>query len=114
MNHIPLPHNPTPPSFQIPYICTEEYDDRPFLLYPVRRDVQEFIFDPNTTLYVYEAETGAKILSFVKASDKATAAFLQTWLFFGLLRDFMGEWFNQGDWIRLDDRKQKVLRHPIS
>lgn len=65
MDHLPLPRSPVALPLEIPYVCHEEYDGQLFMDYPRRM---------NAT-----------------ASDQEDIAFIQNWLFFGLLNEFFGK-----------------------
>lgn len=86
MDHIPLPHSPVRSQCRVRYVCTEDYDGGPLLFYPARQGRQEFLAEAYTTLKVHSVETNKVVDDLGQTSGEETAAFLQTWLFFGLLQ----------------------------
>ena len=81
MEHLCLPSSPVLPPIKVPFLCTEAYDGGPFLDYPERKGWQII-------------ETSAGILEIRKVGRQTSVnealAFLQTWLFFGLLHEALG------------------------
>ncbi|EON67696.1 hypothetical protein W97_06839 [Coniosporium apollinis CBS 100218] len=81
MDHLPLPGKPTlADSLRIPYLSTSLYDGGPFADYPARHGWQLSIRDGKFSI-TRNGESPTR---------DATAAFLQTWLYFGLLSEALG------------------------
>ncbi|KAI4140163.1 MAG: hypothetical protein L6R39_005923 [Caloplaca ligustica] len=103
MEHLPLPRDVASPGpSAVPYVCEEEYDGGPFLTYPVRRGMIKTLDAPSRSQYV----------DFPRLLPKPTAkleAFIQTWLFFGLLSEFLGEFFVPSQFVSSLDEAPKVL-----
>lgn len=93
MDHIPRPYNAVGAPFEFPHLSIEQYDRGSFLTYPNRKGVES----PS---------------AISPGSDTATswAAFLQTWLFFGLLHEFLeDDYTNDNDWTCVNDAQQIIL-----
>ena len=84
MDHLELPRYPIHPPISIPYLGVEPYDGEDFETYPGRKGW--------TTADIGGSSACTKSLD-------ERAAFLQTWLFFGLLKTFLGDGFNEQDYI---------------
>lgn len=78
MDHIPLPRDPVRSPPRIRYYCLEEYDRGDFNTYPERQGWTQ------TELFTYATWTNV-----FRAGGRA--AFLQQWLFFGLLHATFGD-----------------------
>ena len=93
MDHLHCPLNPLSFDWEgIPYICSEDYDGGPFLTYPVR------VGKPQAA--PSEGYIGIDIYEYMRPSSlKNLEAFLQTWLFFGLLKEILGDLYCRGDFI---------------
>ena len=83
MDHLPLPRNPQGPDVFVPYLCQEQYDGNgPLLEYPARVG--------------WTVDYTQKGVNIFRTSDGEPsgltdiAAFLQTWLYFGLLHEAVG------------------------
>lgn len=93
MDHLPLPHDPAIGSLTIPFLCTDEYDNGAFSSYPGRHG---WNVQPNSwpiPLLQYNKHV-------VDTSE--IGAFLQTWLYFGLLSDTLGTSVNADSFAALD------------
>ncbi|KAL8708460.1 MAG: hypothetical protein Q9225_007594 [Loekoesia sp. 1 TL-2023] len=93
MEHLPLPKDVASPGpGPVPYVCKEEYDEGPFLTYPTRRKGSNALGNEtemvNTDLNRVLLEPVARL-----------EAFIQTWLFFGLLREVFGELFAPAQFV---------------
>ena len=94
MEHLPYPKDvasagPGP----VPFVCKEAYDGGPFLTYPLRRK------EPNPLA------NGTEMVDTVsnQVSSQPVArleAFIQTWLFFGLLQEIFGDLFDASQFVR--------------
>ncbi|PVH80289.1 hypothetical protein DL98DRAFT_572010 [Cadophora sp. DSE1049] len=93
MDHIPRPHNAIGTPFDFSYVAVEEYDKGSFLAYPNRKgfESQDSNFHRSNT-------------------PTSRAAFLQTWLFFGLLYEFLeNDYTNDRHWTSVNDAQGIVL-----
>lgn len=86
MDHLPLPHNPMHEPIEIPCLSTENYDGRDFGTYPDRQG-----YTPRTIRQWYDI---------INRPSKEFSAFLQRWLFFGLMEEVLGERIEVSDFIR--------------
>lgn len=83
MDHVPLPKDPVRSPPRIPYYCLEEYDRGDFNTYPERQEwTQKELFTESTWTDLGGANG---------RSRRIAAAFLQQWLFFGLLHAAFGD-----------------------
>ncbi|MCJ1355049.1 MAG: hypothetical protein MMC33_005040 [Icmadophila ericetorum] len=99
MDHLPLPHDPALPPIRIPFVCTEGYDQGPFLTYPERQGWQ-ILFQRGKVLFLHRG---------IKSPVGVTAAFIQTWLYFGLLFEAVGPLLSAPDFIVIDSSGEKYL-----
>ncbi|KAL8689351.1 MAG: hypothetical protein Q9224_004658 [Gallowayella concinna] len=94
MEHILLPRdvaNPGPSP--VPYVCRDEYDGGPFLTYPAR-------LGPSNSLAL-EIQLDYDIVGRVpQASCAELESFVQTWVFFGLLTEALGDFFVSSQYVR--------------
>ncbi|ERF75247.1 hypothetical protein EPUS_00039 [Endocarpon pusillum Z07020] len=88
----------------IPYFCTEDWDSSDFLTYPKRKGWDLTAWEPSDG--EFKLDTGGR-------SFEEISAFLQTWLFFGLLESVLGIRIPREDFIRQKkagkDEKQVVI-----
>ena len=84
MDHLPLPSNPTHSCPRVPYVSLQPYDGGPFLHYPERRPLSN------------------------SSSITELESFLQTWLYFGLLHEVLGQEFRLEGYLRDDDEGSRV------
>ncbi|KAL9010459.1 MAG: hypothetical protein Q9173_004609 [Seirophora scorigena] len=83
MEHLHPPRNvATPGPDPVPCVCTEDYDGGPFLTYPTRQGKSSVLDDAPS------ASEGRPLLPTTPTAE--LEAFLQTWLFFGLLKEILG------------------------
>lgn len=85
MDILPLPHKPTSPTAKVPYVCTERYDGLAFLTYPARKGRPEIVTPTSPP--------GQDFVMHEKAHptpNNELESFYQTWLYFGLLCEFLG------------------------
>ncbi|KAL9119268.1 MAG: hypothetical protein Q9187_004179 [Circinaria calcarea] len=99
MDHLPLPRNPALPPIKVPFVCTKEYDAGPFLTYPDRKG-WKISFPDDRIAFLYN---GREPLSIEKA------AFIQTWLYFGLLQEALGPVFDIACFVTEDGLGSKFL-----
>lgn len=93
MEHLCLPRDVVAPGpGSVPYVCKKDYDGGPFLTYPARRE------DLNPVRPVVLSEFSH--LNPLNAMPVAELeAFIQTWLFFGLLTEIFGDLFVPSQYI---------------
>ena len=88
MEHLPYPKDVASPGpGPVPYVCKEAYDGGPFLTYPLRRK------EPNPLANGTEM-VNADFNQVCSQPVAKLEAFIQTWLFFGLLAEVFGELFD--------------------
>ncbi len=77
MDHVPYPKNAATPKLEVPYICgdLEDYDGQGFMDYPVRRGWSQ----------------SANRFNWMDCSQAVAAKRAQNWLYFGLLREILGQ-----------------------
>ena len=83
----------------VPYVCKKSYDGGPFLTYPIRENRPQVISDP--------ANGSGKMPSWEYEKRHPTPneefeAFCQTWLFFGLINELLGNICEWADFVRPD------------
>lgn len=83
MDHLPRPANATLGSLQIPYLSTFPYDGGPFSSFPARHG-WELLSRESAHTFMHNR---------LPATPEATSAFLQTWLYFGLLSETLGRFW---------------------
>lgn len=120
MDHLSTPSDCKHDLPDVPYLSTEEYDEGMSAgvfghsWYPGRKgwkreelrcrkawDAGYRCDDADCHIHHCECERSHSV--------EENAAFLQTWLFFGLLKVFLGRKFQTSDFIRLNYASQKVL-----
>ena len=97
MDHLPSVSNATVPGLEIvPYVCKKSYDNGPFLTYPVRENRPEIVPDAaiagKPSLREYER--------LHPTPNEEFEAFCQTWLFFGMINEFLGKICTSADFLR--------------
>lgn len=83
MDHLPLPSKPSIPPIEVPYRCTEAYDGGEFFSYPERHG-WEVLYHTGGISYLLNGE---------EPSIAALDAFLQTWLYFGMIHEAFGDFW---------------------
>jgi hypothetical protein len=84
MDILPLPHNPTSAIAKVPYVCSEKYDGLAFLTFPARKGRPEMVsptFPPGAEFGMHEKAHPTPV--------KELESLYQTWLYFGLLCEFL-------------------------
>ncbi|KAI9735787.1 MAG: hypothetical protein M1818_006396 [Claussenomyces sp. TS43310] len=95
MEHFLLPQDPSSSPVKVPYVCQEPYDGGPFLEYPIRKKKSWLLPDTENPRFMpYRLR---EVLH--PTPTREQEAFLQTWLFFGLLHTLQGETFDAEDYI---------------
>ncbi|KAI4233150.1 MAG: hypothetical protein L6R40_007151 [Gallowayella cf. fulva] len=96
MEHLHLPRNlAIPGPDPVPCVCTDDYDDQPFLSYPIRQE-KAYILDAAVEL---QYRAGVVISTPIGELE----AFVQTWLFFGLLKEILRDRITASQLINHDD-----------
>ncbi len=102
MEHLPAVPTRTVHGLEtVPYVCKKSYDREPFLTYPIRENKPYFI--PDTAANVNIVIGKSSILEYERlypTPNKDFEAFCQTWLFFGLINEFLGDFCNSEDFVR--------------
>jgi hypothetical protein len=99
MDHLLLPKDPVPSIFdKVPCVRTEKYDGKSFLSYPERKD-KPWLNPPGGDL-PYMTYTISEEISQIGKEEQER--FLQTWLFFGLLQETLGDSYYERDFISQD------------
>lgn len=98
MDTLLAPADPTLPQQKAPYVCTQTWDGGPFLAYARRQGRMKAVPD-NLRQYITrttEADDDEEFTEHLYPTPQEEhQAFLQTWLFFGLLAEFFG--LNESD-----------------
>jgi hypothetical protein len=94
MEHLPEFLSSSLPRPEVPYLCEQKYDGLGFASYPQRRG--------------WDSER-LKAGDFDEHPVNRTCAFLQEWLFFGLLGEFFGPDFDSDDFITRQEGKGRLL-----
>lgn len=92
MNHLPRYKNSKLPQIEVPYLCKEPYDGLEFKDYPKRKGLELKTIDLDGTVEKDEAD-----------------AFLQTWLFFGVLSQTLQVPIRNEDFVTIDPDGTSVL-----
>lgn len=112
MDHIELPKNCNPLNITVPYLMTHdiEYDGQDFTTFPIRKGVDINTWDRPTLDKVEEK------------SSHCGVAFLQAWLYFGLLTEIFQDDYLLTDWTdgteiyssklaaKLDTKKKRIQK----
>lgn len=99
MDHLFLPKDPLPTTLdKVPYVCVEKYDSGPFLSYPHRKKKPWIMPDVNDPLYM-----PYQIFEKTHPTPKTEQeSFIQTWLFFDLLNEVLGDLYREEDFLVKD------------
>lgn len=98
MDHLPRPFGiELTEEDDVPYVSFDNYDKVPFLEYVKTNDAYRVAPDSKDAamMSLYES----------KLEISELEAFLQTWLFFGLLQETLGEIFDHHDFVRTTPSK---------
>ena len=99
MDHLILPENPLPTTLdKVPLLVVESYDGGPFLTYPLRKQKPWMLPNVNDPHHVPYA-LFEKLHPTPKEEQES---FMQTWLFFGLLNEVLGELYHEEDFLAED------------
>ena len=100
MDHIPAVPSRTVEGLEtVPYVCEKSYDGGPFLTYPIRENKPQILPDvadgPGKLPFSeYEKHHPTPVKDF--------EAFCQTWLFFGLINELLGNICKSTDFVLTD------------
>ena len=84
MDHMALPRDPILPLTEVPYLCTEHYDVTiPFHEYPGRKGKPWMLAEVGQLMRLHDN------VALIPKSE--LECFVQTWLFFGLLAEILGD-----------------------
>lgn len=106
MDHLPaLASRISQEQETVPYVCTKAYDEGPFLTYPIREGKPQALpalsVPGNLHFWQYEQHH--------PTPKQELEAFLQTWLFFGLVSEILGTLCRSEDFVRTKDNGKKIL-----
>ena len=104
MDHLALPRDPILPLTEVPYLCTEHYDVTiPFLEYPGRKGKPWLVVEVGQVMF--------ELYDDVSPTPKSELErFLQTWLFFGLLAEILGDLYDHGVFVtESSDTGERIL-----
>ena len=110
MEHLPQRNGQAKSIFPaIPYLCQERYDGGPFLDYPNRSGLPDINTSGNDRLTAHLSSVSRRFLE--TALPAALEAFLQNWLFFGLLNEVLGDLYRHEDFITTssDSENEKII-----
>ena len=104
MDHLALPQDPILPLTEVPYLCTEHYDVTiPFLDYPSRKGKPWLVVQVGQVMFELLGNDSP-------ASKSELECFLQTWLFFGLLAEVLGDLYDHEVFVtESSDTRERVL-----
>lgn len=100
MDHLPLPKSALA-HLRIACISKGDYDDGPFLSFPTRQNWEITLFKQSIEEGVSHGGTPPSVAE--------TQSFLQTWLYFGTLREIFGESMESSDFIAIDEDGSRFL-----
>ena len=89
MDHLPCPASATEKAKElVPYVCLEKYDGGPFMTYPSRTgslpNLHLMGLFPGQFLYAHQMQLAS-------LPKRDLESFYQTWLFFGLIYEILGD-----------------------
>lgn len=100
MDHLPVVPNGTVQGLEtVPYVCEKSYDGGPFLTYPIR----EKMFGMVTNTVNAGSDLFWDYLKRHLIPNKDFEAFCQTWLFFGLISELLGNICTSADFVRSNE-----------
>ncbi|EXJ55573.1 hypothetical protein A1O7_08501 [Cladophialophora yegresii CBS 114405] len=102
MNHIPLPQAPALAHIEIPVYESDSNPYRytqPWLSYPARHGFDFIAIQVSDELHEYPGGLRSNL-----------AAFVQSWLFFGVLEEFLGVKQDHDEWIVTTEKGHRVIR----
>ncbi|OCT48718.1 hypothetical protein CLCR_04591 [Cladophialophora carrionii] len=102
MNHIPLPQAPALAHIEIPLYESDSNPYRytqPWWSYPARHGFGFITKQVSDELHKYPGDLRSNL-----------AAFIQSWLFFGVLEEFLGVKQDRDEWIVTTEKGDRVIR----
>ena len=104
MDHLALPQDPILPLTKVPYLCTEHYDVTiPFLEYPGRKGKPWLVVEVGQVTFERQDDVSPTSMSELER-------FLQSWLFFGLLAEILGDIYDHDTFVTESlDTKEQIL-----
>lgn len=104
MDHLALPRDPILPLTEVPYLCTEHYDVTiPFLEYAGRKGKPWMVVEVGQVMFELHETVSP-------TSKSELACFLQTWLFFGLLAEILGDLYDHDTFVtKSSDTGERIL-----
>lgn len=97
MDHLPVASTGTLEGLEVvPYVCEKPYDGGPFLTYPIRENRPEIVPDADSAAKQLLLEQGR----LYPIPNKVFESFCQTWLFFGLINEIVGDICQPTDFVR--------------
>lgn len=104
MDHLALPQDPILSLTRVPYLCTEHCDvTKPFVEYAGRKGKPWMVVEVGQVMFELH-----EIASPTAKSE--LACFLQTWLFFGLLAEILGDLYDHDTFVTESlDPKERIL-----
>ncbi|KAL8800500.1 MAG: hypothetical protein Q9182_005136 [Xanthomendoza sp. 2 TL-2023] len=103
MEHLLLPREVAAPGpSAVPYVCKQPYDGGPFLTYLARQE------DPDIPT-IDELLISTDFAWLLRIPPSNLESFLQTWLFFGLLKEVLGDFFDPSQYV-IDAKPQQQRR----
>ena len=98
MEHLPSPlHSLLDGQIEVPHVCRKSYDGGPFLTYPIREGKGYVLPAASSTSGQLPFWQHEKLHPTPKDELES---FFQTWLFFGLLHEILGDLHSPQDFIR--------------
>ena len=98
MEHLPSPlHSLYEDRTKVPHVCSKPYDGGPFLTYPIREGKEHVLPAASTSSGQLPFWQHEKLYPTAK---EELESFFQTWLFFGLLHEILGDLCFPQDFIR--------------
>ena len=98
MEHLPSPlHSLHADQTKVPYVCSKSYDGGPFLTYPVREGKEHVLPAASRSpgqLPFWQHE------KLHPTPQGELESFFQTWLFFGLVHEILGDFCTPQEFIR--------------
>ena len=99
MDHHVLPHDPIDNEVKVPFVARKTYDGGRFLTYPIREGFP-WPLSEDSPLELIEANLRFSLPSMTTSDQES---FFQTWLFFGLLQLYFGEFFDIEEYKKVED-----------
>ncbi len=95
MEHLPVIKNPKRESYEIPFLCTEDYDGLGFHGYPEWKG--------------WSTWGVVRLFSYRSVPRSSAVSFLQAWLYFGMLHEFLGVPVQVSDFVIENDAGRLII-----